>query len=263
MMKRTIFFIFGIIFFCGSSIMAFAGEVSTITLANKPIFQTLGRMTVSTIKEIRDIGSIYEVVTESRNNPQPKIFYVTKDEQYIIAGSVYDQGNRNITQSRMQEVDKVVFSKLPLQDAIVTKKGTGAKTLVSISDVDCPYCRRAHDWLETQDNYTLYTFLFPLDQIHPQSHAKSVSILCAQNENSAMHAAFRGMDLGSYAKKDIPQDQCEKRLAKHSLTAQIANATGTPTFIKPDGMKISGFDQKALEDYLHGGNNRISDNSSR
>jgi hypothetical protein len=39
-------------------------------------------------------------------------------------------------------------------------------------------------------------------------------------------------------------------LAKHTLAAQIANATAVPIFIRPNGMKISGFNQKALEDYF-------------
>jgi thiol:disulfide interchange protein DsbC len=249
MMKRVTCFVFGIIFFCGIS-TAFADKVSTAALADKPIFQVLARMTSSTIKEIRDIGSLYEVVAENARNRRPGIYYVTKDEQYFIGGVVFDKNNQNITRVRLEEIDKIDFSQLPLENAIVTKKGTGAKKLAVFTDVDCPFCKKANDWLEKQDNYTLYTYLFPLDQIHPQAHAKSVSILCSKDENAALQHAFGDKDINSFPKKGIPEDQCEKMLAKHTLAAHIANATAVPIFIKSDGKKISGFNQKTLEDYF-------------
>jgi len=249
MKKRIIFSVFGIVFVFGASI-AFAGATMTAQLANRPIFQSLSRMTSSTIQEIRDMNSLYEVVAQNRQNRRTMIFYVTKDEQYIIGGTVYDRNSQNITQARIQEVDKVDISQFPLQDAIVTKKGTGAKKLVLFTDVDCPYCRRANDWLLGQDNYTLYTYLFPLEQIHPQSHSKSTAIFRAIDENAAIQAAFHDKDINAFIKKNMSQEQAEKKLAKHILTAQMVDMQGTPLFILPNGKKISGFDQRALEDFF-------------
>jgi len=248
MMKRITYFVFAIMLFCGTT--AFAEKTSTAVLADKPIFKMLTRITSSTIKEIRDIGMIYEVVAEYKHNHQPGIYYITKDEKYLIGGMVFDKNNQNITRARMEEIDKIDFSKIPLADAIVTKKGNGAKKLVVFTDVDCPFCKKANDWLEKQDNYTLYTYLFPLDQIHPQAHAKSVSILCSKDENSALQYVFGNKDINSLPKKGISKDKCEQILAKHTLVAQIAKATAVPIFVKQDGKKISGFNQKALEDYL-------------
>ena len=137
-----------------------------------------------------------------------------------------------------------LFSSSPLQDSITIKKGTGEHKLVMVTDVDCPYCRKAYEWLQGQDNYTLHVFLFPLD-FHPQSYEKSVKVLCSQDIKAALKRAK--------SDEEIKGERCDKgedRLKKHILVGQMLNLSGTPLFVLENGKKIEGLNKPELEKYL-------------
>jgi thiol:disulfide interchange protein DsbC len=196
------------------------------------------------VLEAKDLGDIYEVVALPPRN-EKQIFYVTKDGAYIIfGGQMFDEGKNNLTKERREEINRVDVSRLPLQDAIVIKKGSGAKKLIEFTDVDCPYCRMASEWLKTQTDYTLYIFLIPLD-MHPQAHEKSVRILCNKYPATAFDLA--------QTDKELSADECEageKMLQKHKKVAAEIGVSGTPLFLTGEGIRMSGFAQKAMEDYF-------------
>ncbi len=123
-----------------------------------------------------------EVVFEQQGRKD--IVYLTKDGQYIIFGSIIGKDIENITKKRLDELNRVQFSRIPLEDAIAIKKGSGSKKLVMITDVDCPFCRKAYEYLMTQNDLSLYVFLFPLD-IHPRAFDKSIRVLCAKDKPGA------------------------------------------------------------------------------
>jgi thiol:disulfide interchange protein DsbC len=214
------------------------GEVKAL-----PIVKSLFPPQVQ-ITEARDIGSLYELVVKepSRGN---NIFYVTKDGAYLIAGgSLIDKDKVNLTQARHDEVTRVDVSKLPLKDAVTIKKGNGAKKLIMFYDVDCPFCRKAYDWLKNQNNYTLYIFFFPLE-MHPKSPDKSVKILCGKNHEASIERAQSDQEL------DSPKCEAgEKMLAKHKAVAAEIGVDSTPLFITDTGSRIPGLQVPALESYL-------------
>jgi thiol:disulfide interchange protein DsbC len=197
-----------------------------------------------TVVGAKDLGNLYEVVA-SMPGRDKQIVYVTKDGSYMLTGgSLVNKEKVNLTKERLDEVNKVDVSKLPLKDAIVIKKGSGAKQLYLITDVDCPYCKKAYDWFKTQTDYTLYVFLFPLD-MHPNAKEKSIKILCDANPEAALDLA--------HADKPLTVDKCEsgeKLLEKHKALAMELGVSGTPLIITGAGIKMSGFNQKALEAYL-------------
>jgi thiol:disulfide interchange protein DsbC len=196
------------------------------------------------VLEARDMGNVYEIVFQEPSKPK-QICYVTKDGEYLFAGgSLIGKDKANLTQIRYAEITKVDVSKIPLQDAVEIKRGNGAKKLIMMSDVDCPFCRKAYDWLKTQTNYTLYIFLFPLD-MHPKSAEKSVQILCAKDRETALENA--------QADKEIGANKCEageKLLARHKAVAAEIGVDGTPLFITDTGTRIAGLNAQALESYL-------------
>lgn len=200
--------------------------------------------TEAKVEEARDLGSIYEIVA-SFPGKDKQIFYVTKDGAYLLAGAnLINKDKVNLTRQRYDEVNKVEVSKLPLQDAITITKGSGAKKLYLFTDVDCPYCRKGYEWLKTQTDYTLYVFLYPLP-MHPQAAEKSVKILCDKDPAAALDAA--------HGEQGPPGEKCEageKMLEKHKAIAGEMGVNSTPLFILDSGIKLSGFNQKALQDYL-------------
>ncbi|MGC9967177.1 MAG: DsbC family protein [Syntrophobacteraceae bacterium] len=194
--------------------------------------------------DARDIGSLYEVVLMEPSKGK-QICYVTKDGAYLFAGgNLIDKDKVNLTQVRYSEVNRVDLSKIPLKDAVEIKRGNGAKKLIMFSDIECPFCRRAYDWLKTQTNYTLYVFLFPLE-MHPKAAGKSVQILCAQDHETALENA--------QSDKDIGVQKCEageKLLASHKAIGKGIDVDGTPLFIMDTGARITGLNAQVLENYL-------------
>ena len=64
-------------------------------------------------------------------------------------------------------------------------KGTGERKLVIFSDADCPFCARLEQELKSVDNVTIYTFLYPIDSLHPDAARKSRMIWCSADKVKA------------------------------------------------------------------------------
>ena len=207
-----------------------------------PIVKNLFPQQVQVI-EARDLGSLFELVAQEPGR-EKQVFYVTKDGEYLIAGNLINKDKVNVTQERSGEINKVDMSKIPLKDAVQIKKGNGAKKLIMFTDVDCPFCRKAYDWLKGQTNYTLYMFFFPLD-IHPKSPGKTVQIFCSKNQETAIENA--------QSDKEIDAQKCEageKMLARHKAIAGEVGVDGTPLFLTDSGKKITGLQIPVLTNYL-------------
>ncbi|GER94917.1 hypothetical protein A45J_2683 [hot springs metagenome] len=119
-----------------------------------------------------------------------------------------------------------------------------------VTDVDCPFCKKAWEWLKTQNNYTLYVFLSPIEQLHPNAKDKSIKILCSNDVAKALDNVKSG--------KTLNAKNCEAgtaKLAEHVLVSEVIGVTGTPVFVLGDGRKIEGFNKPVIENYFSGGNN--------
>ncbi|NOT15848.1 MAG: DsbC family protein, partial [Methylotenera sp.] len=105
-----------------------------------------------------------------------QIIYTDDKLSYLIAeGRLVDpRTKKDITSERLEELTKIDFNSLPLNQAIKVVKGDGSRKLVVFSDVDCPFCKRLERNEITQlDNVTVYTFLYPIEQLHPDAANKS------------------------------------------------------------------------------------------
>ena len=99
--------------------------------------------------------------------------YTDAKVNYVIVGSIYDTATKkNLTEARLRELNRVAFDSLPLDLAFKRVKGNGARKLAMFSDADCPFCARLEKEMKGIDNVTIYTFLFPIDQLHPGLRAQ-------------------------------------------------------------------------------------------
>ncbi len=196
------------------------------------------------VLEERNLGSLRELVVE--RNGKKMLVYMTEDGKYLLIGALVDaKTGKNLTKERYREINRVDVSKLPLKEALRITFGKGSKKLIMISDPDCPFCRKAHAYLRDKD-VDLYVFLFPLD-IHPEAYTKSVKILCSKDRIKAYDIALSG---GKVEAENCKEG--ENLLKKHILVGQIIGVSGTPLFIREDGIRIEGFNLRELEDYLGG-----------
>lgn len=166
-----------------------------------------------------------------------QIIYTDEKMTFLIAeGHLVDpKTKKDITGDRLEELTKVDFSSLPLEQAIKVVKGNGSRKLVVFSDVDCPYCKRLEqNELVNITDVTIYTFLYPLQQLHPDAVAKSKSIWCASNRTKAWGDWILNNQLPKSAAN------CEVPLEKVGELAKKLGIVSTPTLIFSDGRRMAG-----------------------
>ncbi len=166
-----------------------------------------------------------------------QIIYTDEKMSYIIAEGVLVDAKtkKNITEERMSELTKIDFSSLPLDQAIKVVKGDGSRKLVVFSDVDCPFCKRLErNELANVTDVTIYTFLYPIEQLHPDAANKSKLIWCAKDRVKAWD---------DWIMRDIlpkAAGTCDVPLESIGALARKLGVTSTPTLIFSDGKRMLG-----------------------
>jgi thiol:disulfide interchange protein DsbC len=166
-----------------------------------------------------------------------QIVYTDEKLTFLIAeGRLVDpKTKKDVTGERLDELTKIDFSSLPLDQAIKVVKGNGSRKLVVFSDVDCPFCKRLEqNELSNIDNVTIYTFLYPIESLHPNAAEKSKLIWCAPNRVKAWN------DWNFNNKLPANAGNCEVPLERIGELARKVGVTSTPTLIFSDGKRMLG-----------------------
>ncbi len=164
-----------------------------------------------------------------------RLVYTDAKAKYVIIGSVYDtESKTNLTEERQRKLNRVNVATLPLDLAIKKVKGTGERTLFVFSDADCPFCHKLEDEMKTVDNVTIYTFLFPIDTLHPDAARKSSMIWCSADRQKAWDDYF--------ATGALPDNKgdCDNPIAKTAELGAKFRVNATPTLVFADGSVVPG-----------------------
>ena len=160
---------------------------------------------------------LYEVMFDDR------IVYTDAKAKYVLIGAVYDtESKTNLTEERQRKQNRVNVAALPLDLAIKKVKGNGERKLVVFSDPDCPFCAQLEKTLKNVDNTTVYTFLFPIDQLHPDAARKSRMIWCAPDRVKCVGCPLRfrnaARQLGRLRESggEDPGTRCQLEDQRHS-----------------------------------------------
>jgi thiol:disulfide interchange protein DsbC len=182
---------------------------------------------------------------EVRQSPMPglwevrvggtEILYTDAEGNYLIQGNLIDTKLRkNLTEERVDKLTAVKWDDLPLKDAIVITRGTGARKLAIFEDPNCGYCKRFERDLLNVNNVTVYMFLYPI--LSPDSTVKSNGIWCAKDRNKAW-ADWMVRDQAPPA----PDAKCDVNAVVRNVEAgRKYKITGTPTIIFQDGSRVPG-----------------------
>jgi thiol:disulfide interchange protein DsbC len=166
-----------------------------------------------------------------------QIVYTDENLTFLIAeGHLVDPKTRkSITKERLAELTKIDFNSLPLDKAIKVVKGNGSRKIAVFSDVDCPFCKRLErNELSNIDDVTIYTFLYPLEQLHPNAAQKSKLIWCADDRVKAWNDWILNDKLPKTA------GNCEVPLEEVGALARKVGVASTPTLIFTDGKRMMG-----------------------
>jgi thiol:disulfide interchange protein DsbC len=164
-----------------------------------------------------------------------QVVYLTEDGRYLFGGPLIDTlTKRNLTERRLAQISRIPFDTLDMKLAISWVKGNGARKLAIFEDPDCPYCKALEKTLREVDNLTVYVFLFPIDQLHPEASSKSRAVWCAPDRVKAW------ADIMQTGAVPPTPAKCADPIAEIAAFANRHRINGTPTLVLADGTRLVG-----------------------
>lgn len=211
-----------------------AGIVANVHANNARLRATLEeRMPGVKIGQINPgpLPGLFEVVVNGIN-----VMYTDKKGELAFFGNLVNlKTQENITKKRAEELAFVDFAQIPLAQAIVKVKGDGSRKLVVFSDPDCPHCKQLEKELAFLNNVTIYTMLFPIEELHPDARKKSAAVWCSSDRTKAWD------DLMLYGKEPAAAaEECKTPLDEINKLAQRLSITGTPGMVFQNGKLVPG-----------------------
>jgi thiol:disulfide interchange protein DsbC len=233
---RSLFFVLTMMI----STLAVAGDNADAAKAvAEKIHKAFPRITIDGIREI-PVSGLYEV--QSGKN----VFYSDENGDYVIFGGqiVETATQRNLTQERIDDLSRVDWNILPLDKAIVSGDKNAKLKVAIFTDPDCPYCKQLEGELKLIKGIKVYSFLFPLEQLHPDARAKSEAIWCSKNQHEALlKTILEGAT--------IKANKCDTPLDDIAVLAKKIGINGTPFLIAGDGRIYPGImDADTLNNWL-------------
>jgi thiol:disulfide interchange protein DsbC len=209
---------------------------TTEATIKKALEPRLGGAKIESIRETPYSG-LYEVRVAG------DILYTDKKGDYLFIGHVYDtKTSTNLTRARVEEINKIKFTDLPLELALKQVKGNGKRVIAVFEDPNCGYCKRLRQTtLREIDNVTIYTFMYNI--LSEDSFVKSKNIWCAPDRVKALDDWMINGKLPPAAPAACKTPNDEVLALGQKLRIQ-----GTPAIFFTDGSRIPGaIDLKGLE----------------
>jgi thiol:disulfide interchange protein DsbC len=173
------------------------------------------------------INGLYEVAIGS------DVVYADASARYLIQGEVIDlKTGINLTEQRSNDLNRIKWADLPLNDAIKVVRGKGTRQIAVFADPNCGFCKKLEKSFQQLDNVTIYTFLVPL--LSQDSAVKSKQIWCSSDKVKSWNAWMLDNQSPS------GQGDCATPLDRNTSLAKKLGVTGTPAMFFTDGSRISG-----------------------
>lgn len=172
---------------------------------------------------------IYEVYMGGR------MIYTNEDAQYVLVGDLLDLKNKtNITQEHEKKFHRINIADLPLDQAIKHVRGNGQRTLYLFSDPLCSYCQQLEQQMTSVEDVTVYLFLLPLRNIHPQSEEVASRIWCSAEQFEAWE------DLVLHRQAPKASNSCNNPINANIALAERLGIEGTPAYFLKNGEALFG-----------------------
>lgn len=207
----------------------------------KTLTQRLGEGTqVETIIKTPYNG-LYEVKVGS------EIIYSDAEGKFVFIGRILEtETSKDITQARLDEINKIKFSDLPLEASIKSVKGNGKRMIAVFEDPNCGYCKRFRKTLADTKDITIYTFMYPL--LSDDSRAKVKNVACSADKAKVWDDWMINGKTPPAAAESCNATASTEKLLELGRKLKV---TGTPTIFFIDGTRVPGaIDAKTLESRL-------------
>uniref|UniRef100_UPI0040489547 DsbC family protein n=1 Tax=Polynucleobacter sp. TaxID=2029855 RepID=UPI0040489547 len=173
------------------------------------------------------VAGLYEVTIGN------DIVYTDASGRYLIQGEVVDlKTGKNLTEQRSNDLNRIRWADLPLNDAIKVVRGKGTRQVAVFADPNCGFCKRLEKGFEQLDNVTIYTFLVPL--LSADSLTKSQQIWCSSDKVKAW------TDWMINNQAPTGKGDCGNPLDRNTALTRKLGITGTPAIFFTDGSRVNG-----------------------
>lgn len=162
------------------------------------------------------------------------IFYVDAAGDYLIEGQLIEtRTQRNLTEERLDEINRVDVANLPVKDAVVWKSGNGKRRLVVFSDPNCGYCKQLEREIQKLKDVTVHTYMIGI--LGDDSRAKVDNIWCTRDRTQAW---LDWMLQGTTPPKAL--GACGSPGQRNLAMAQKLRVNGTPAVFFENGSRLPG-----------------------
>ena len=175
------------------------------------------------------VPGLYEIIAGDQ------VVYVDRTGDYLLVGRLRDTRTRHDLSAEHLDASRTIdFHTLPFEKAIKIVKGNGKRQLAMFADPDCPYCQQLEKDMKSVTDVTVYVFLYPLEQLHPNATAHAHAIWCSPNRSAAWTDWL-------IDHKDPPASACDSDPIKElqTLGASMRIDT-TPTLFLQNGHRVGG-----------------------
>jgi thiol:disulfide interchange protein DsbC len=215
--------------FIGLSLLSFTAQAQNAVEAKvkTEIQKQLGdRAKVDSVRSMPMAG-LYEVTIGQ------DVVYTDASARYLIQGEVVDlKTGTNLTEQRSNDLNRIRWADLPLNDAVKVVRGKGARQVAVFADPNCGFCKRLEKAFQQMDNVTIYTFLVPM--LSADSLTKSQQIWCSSDKVKAWS------DWMINNQAPTGKGDCGNPLERNTALARKLGVTGTPAMFFTDGSRING-----------------------
>jgi thiol:disulfide interchange protein DsbC len=222
-----------------------AGALLSVTLSLTACADSVEANIKKTLQKHLGAGTPVETVTKTPYSGLyevkigTEIVYTDAEGKYIFIGRVVDaETSKDLTEARLEEVNKIKFADLPLDLAAKTVKGNGKRAIAVFEDPNCGYCKRFRKTLSEMNDITIYTIL------GEDSKTKVKNIWCSTDRAKA----WDDWMLSAKAPATAPSSCSAAANDKVVEIGRKLGVSGTPTVFFTDGTRAPGaIEAKKLE----------------
>lgn len=189
-------------------------------------------------------------IDAARTTPMPglielrvgnNVLYTDANGDFLIDGHLLDtRSQRDLTQERLDELNKVDFDTWPLKDAVVWKAGSGKRRMVVFADPNCGYCKQLEREVQQVKDVTVYTFVVGI--LGEDSKSKAQNIMCSSAASRTqvwLDWMLRGVQ------PPRAMGMCNSPVQRNQALMQKFGINGTPAIFFEDGSRLPGAAAKA------------------
>lgn len=188
---------------------------------------TQGKVRVDSVSP-SPIPGLYEVISGQ------DVLYVDRTGRFGIDGQLIDmQLQRDLTEPRREQLQRISFSELPLDLALKHVQGDGKRVLAVFEDPGCGVCRVMTKFLDQLPNVTVYRFMYPISGDGALRQAQAA--WCSRDRQQAWSSVMRGGELAPAAAS------CDlSGLSRIQQLGDRLRVNNTPTVFLSDGRRLIG-----------------------